>query len=152
MPVTVKIDLNVTHPQQIVIQDASTRQAGVMTKLMAQQLAALVAGGVGTDMQWNVTDVKSADYIAAVGEFVPVDSGEVAINIGLPEATPDNKGMMIAVKGVNQTGTDIQVLADQGIDGADTFVFSGGFVNATYVFVSRGDSWSIAYYYVGNPD
>jgi hypothetical protein len=152
MPVTLKIDLNTSRPQQVVIQDASATQDGVMTKLQVQQLATLVQDGPSTDMQWIVTPVQRHDYIAALGEYVPVDSSEVAVNITLPISTPSNKGEVIGVKSVSGIGTDISVDADGGqlVDGQVSYVFSGAFLFESVIFVSNGTGWDIGYYYKGS--
>ena len=150
MPYTVKIDLNVTRNQQIAIQDAYVRDAGVMTKLQAQQLVTLVANP-SPDMQWSVTPIKTNDYIAAVNEFVLVDSGGGPLVVTLPLATAANEGDVIGVKSVTVGGTALSVdaLGGQLIDGQATYGFSGQL--AAVVFVSNGTGWDIGYFYLGKP-
>lgn len=152
MPYTVKVDLNTTRIQQVVIQDASLVAAGVMTKLQAQQLADLVEHGVDEAMVWTVTPTIRNDYIAALNEFVLVDSSEKGVTVTLPAASAENKGQVVGVKSIVQGFTNIDVNVDGGgtIDGAADFAFpSRNFYSA--IFVSNGVNWDTGYYFFGTP-
>lgn len=151
MPVTLKIDLNVTRLQQVVIQDASVRQDGVMTKLQVAQLEDLVEHGVSEAMVWTVTGVKAHDYFADFNEFVPVNAVETAVVVTLPQSNADNVGQVIAVKAVGVAAPDLDIQADGGqlIDGQVDYIFDATKLHACVVFVSNGTGWDIGYWYRG---
>ena len=152
MPYTVKIDLNTTRLQQVVIQDASPRATGVMTKLQVQQLEDLVEHGVSEAMVWTVTGVKAHDYFADFNEFVPVNAVETAVVITLPQSNADNVGQVIAVKAVGVAAPDLDIQADGGqlIDGQVDYIFDPAQRNTCVVFVSNGTGWDIGYWYKGS--
>lgn len=73
---------------------------------------------VMTQLRMDVTDVKTADYSAKVGEYIQVDTSSGDIDITMPLVTTDNRGRLISVK--RRTGGNlVKILPSSGntIDG-----------------------------------
>jgi lysophospholipase L1-like esterase len=79
------------------------------------------------------TAVKTANYTAAVGDFVPVDSTAGNITITLPTAPAD--GSKVAVKHVIQGGTNQVNLA---LGGSDVFNKAGGSTTGVILLLNQG--------------
>jgi hypothetical protein len=159
MPVFLKIDPNGgTQNLSAVVPDASLTQDGVMTKLQAQQLANLVAGGGGgTGVgEWIITPVQvgPVTFDASVNDFVLIDDSTDVVTIVLPSAV-GIKGAQIGVKEVtNFGGNNCEILTVDGqtIDGASSITL--GFINQSQdlsaaIFVSDGANWFVGYTFRG---
>jgi hypothetical protein len=89
------------------------------------------AGGGGTTL--TPTAVKTANYTAAAGDFIPVDTTSGAKTITLPTAPADKA--QIAVKHVTQGGTNAVTIA---AGGSDVFNKAGGSTSLTLSQVNQG--------------
>jgi hypothetical protein len=81
----------------------------------------------------TATPIKTADYAAAAGDFVPVDTTAGSRTITLPTAPAD--GTRVAVKHVIQGGTNTVTI---NCGGSDVINKTGGAVTATLTLLAQG--------------
>jgi len=155
MPVFLKIDPNGgTQVLGANIPDATTINDGVMTKLQAQQLATLVAGGGGSGGAgtWNVTDIQTTVYDASANDLVRCTSTAGDVSVVLPTAV-GIKGKQVKVVDVDSLANDIVIstLDGQTICGKATINYSDICFdpNGAITFVSDGANWMIGDYFKG---
>jgi hypothetical protein len=78
------------------------------------------------------TAVKTANYTAAAGDLVPVDTTSGAVTVTLPNAPADKT--MVAVKHIIQGGTNAVTIACAG---SDVFNRAGGPTSATLPYANQ---------------
>lgn len=83
------------------------------------------------------TDVKTADYTAAIGEAVLVDTaGGGTVTVTFPTMTDDNAGQFVGVVRLSSLGT-VNITSASDIDGLGTF-FSLPLQAGLYLYLSEG--------------
>jgi hypothetical protein len=97
---------------------------------------------------YAVTAIKTANYSAAINEYIPADASGGAFTITLPSAV-GLSGQSIAVKrvdGVYANGVVIDTVGGQTIDQANTKNLYT--TNEEYVVVSNGTNWYVDSHYI----
>jgi hypothetical protein len=117
---------------------AASRVDDLLAPAAAAQGDAVVVGAGGTitsapSGSLTATAVKTADYAAAAGDFVPVDTTAGSRTITLPTAPPD--GTRVAVKHVIQGGTNTVTI---NCGGSDVINKAAGAVTATLLLLAQG--------------
>ena len=137
MPVTLKFDPAGPGPQALIIQDANCFQDGVLSKELACKLINLPPDGGACCP--NVTDIKTANYNAAVLDVVQCNPPG-PINVTFPAITPANRSKEIVVWVSPESGQTVTILptgGDQINNGPSESLNSGAMG-----FISNGvDNW-----------
>lgn len=89
-------------------------------------------GGSADNLGLTPTAVKTANYTAAAGDFVPVDTTSGNVTITFPTAPADKS--VLAIKHVIQGGSNTVSLA---LGGSDVFNKSGGSTSGTLTLVNQ---------------
>lgn len=108
---------------------ANTAQIATNTSAIAANASAIAANttAIGTKQTaLTPTAVKTANYTAAAGEFVPVDTTSGGVTVTLPNAPADKT--RVGVKMVTQGGTNTVTVARGG---TDVFNKAGGSTSLT---------------------
>lgn len=138
-----------------VVEAAADQLTSTIVQASVEQIAAMFGQVAVFGGRWNVSYPQYADYTAAIGELVLVDTSGlgsgVQINVFLPLATAANKGCGISIVEISEDGNVDQVsivvtpVAPQVILPLRP-VFGGALVmpfvfNASVELRSTGDAW-----------